>query len=829
DIKTEYHPHSRCPAFVRHADSLRHDTPITQSMYQAAKSPHHPFESRLDFEFAEFTAKTGLNEGEIASLLCLISGITANPANFHIKSCKDLDSLIEYIITSRPQFTCTTIKADYGDSIQSYPFHHLDLWDWALGLIQDPILAEHFEWYPKRQYRWNGQKWTRFVDEPFTANRCWDIQTDLPDDVFMVAFHLYADKTRLSSFGGQKGYPIVARLANLPAHIRNSSEYGGGQVVGFLPIVEDELEEGKAGFVALKRIVWHESFKVLLEKISHYARLGHRAECGDGIPRTLLPYILIKSADYEEQCIMSLIRGMNSACPCPICLVPRDKQVVLAPQPLYPRRDVQAIKALVRRRDLPAKEKEALCKATGIRDLENVFWSIPYSDPYSTLSFDRLHAYHGGLFSDHLLTEFQSVVGTLRKEQQAEVNDAFSAMPRWRGLNHFDEVTTVSFTDGSKYEDMSKVVIVPASYAAFRSKHLRLSRGFIILKCIRLYNILDIYAGLECHTEETLEAFKLTLVLFYEAIQEYMQVYPGKNWNFPKMHSQQHAPDDILQKGATLHFNTKTFETMHGPLKDIYLTRTNFKNFEAQIAKHEQRLATARRIRRHLDASSPSQPDQRLSVSKESDSQFGHTYIGAPQSPISLQALLDANVKNPLYTQFFSQLQIFLQQNPGLQNTTVNRDTLITEYQFLKIDFTSKVTWKTETDYLRCNPDFHNAPRYDSFIYQPWNNLSAPVEFARLQLIFTILSGGKSYPIVFAEAFDRLEQRPEYDKPLGLCRLQSPSPHRCIFLPLQSMIRGAMITNDPGQGHGGNDYLAIDIVDSDMFLRLKEAVPEWYS
>jgi hypothetical protein len=30
-------------------------------------------------------------------------------------------------------------------------------------------------------------------------------------------------------------------------------------------------------------------------------------------------------------------------------------------------------------------------------------------------------------------------------------------IPRWRGLNHFTEILDVSFTDGSKYEDISKV------------------------------------------------------------------------------------------------------------------------------------------------------------------------------------------------------------------------------------------------------------------------------------------------------------------------------------------------------------------------------------
>jgi hypothetical protein len=35
-----------------------------------------------------------------------------------------------------------------------------------------------------------------------------------------------------------------------------------------------------------------------------------------------------------------------------------------------------------------------------------------------------------------------------------------AAFPRWRGLNHFNQVMEISFTDGSKYEDISKVLFI---------------------------------------------------------------------------------------------------------------------------------------------------------------------------------------------------------------------------------------------------------------------------------------------------------------------------------------------------------------------------------
>ena len=62
-------------------------------------------------------------------------------------------------------------------------------------------------------------------------------KSSLPEDAKMLCLEIYADKTQLSSFGTEKGYPVMARIANLPAKIRNGEGLGGGRVVGWLPIV----------------------------------------------------------------------------------------------------------------------------------------------------------------------------------------------------------------------------------------------------------------------------------------------------------------------------------------------------------------------------------------------------------------------------------------------------------------------------------------------------------------------------------------------------------------------------------------------------------------
>lgn len=58
------------------------------------------------------------------------------------------------------------------------------------------------------------------------------------------------------------------------------------------------------------------------------------------------------------------------------------------------------------------------------------------------------------------------------------------------------------------------------------------------------------------------------------------------------------------------------------------------------------------------------------------------------------------------------------------------------------------------------------------------------------------------------------------DKDLGIYRLQLKlSPYQIISL--QSVVRGALIVSD---GNNPEEYLVVDTVDTDMFLRMKQLV-----
>lgn len=49
------------------------------------------------------------------------------------------------------------------------------------------------------------------------------------------------------------------------------------------------------------------------------------------------------------------------------------------------------------------------------------------------------------------------------------------------------------------------------------------------------------------------------------------------------MHLAQHLFGDIVAKGVTRNYSSKTFEKMHGPLKESYVRRTNFKDVGSQV------------------------------------------------------------------------------------------------------------------------------------------------------------------------------------------------------------------------------------------------------
>jgi hypothetical protein len=89
DIKTEYHPSSGRPVLVQHFGEYGPEVSDLESPVPDAE-PWKPFQTRLDFEFAELTLKAALNEKQTNELINWIQRYAKDPESFTISSHANL-------------------------------------------------------------------------------------------------------------------------------------------------------------------------------------------------------------------------------------------------------------------------------------------------------------------------------------------------------------------------------------------------------------------------------------------------------------------------------------------------------------------------------------------------------------------------------------------------------------------------------------------------------------------------------------------------------------------------------------------------------------------
>jgi len=204
-------------------------------------------------------------------------------------------------------------------------------------------------------------------------------------------------------------------------------------------------------------------------------------------------------------------------------------------------------------------------------------------------------------------------------------------IPQWWNLNHFDAIMHVHFTDGSKYEDILK-----ASNSINLEEFSLTSRGLFLIPCgvccpqypcrrqtspgLPVATVSPKICGYQC-VLVSCGAHRWNYCIWMRRAQCIWRAYKGlwsaiiyvhwvkdsntssfwqqyiaevqkhkdlffadKNWNFIKLHYLTHAFDDVETKGVTCNYNTKPNKKLHGPLKNTYQDRTNFKNVTPQVS-----------------------------------------------------------------------------------------------------------------------------------------------------------------------------------------------------------------------------------------------------
>ncbi|KAF4583960.1 hypothetical protein EYR40_002458 [Pleurotus pulmonarius] len=832
DIKSEYHPHSQKAPTVQPFDTYqRRPTvpPVEPSTRSNSLPPWSPFRSRLDFEVASLALDAALKKEHVEILVSLLKRCSQDPQQFTIQNAADIDDIWTLASHKAPEFIRDDIEVEYNGETMTFEMWYRPLWDWALSLIQDTSLAPYFEWNSQRLYKFNGTDFVRFVDEPLTGERLWNMESNIPEDGTPFFFTLYADKSKLSSFGTAKAYPVIARCANLCTAVRNGRGIGGGTVVGWLPVIKEDSEDsGKRKFIIHKSMVWHQGIGKILNSVQSASYHGYWVTCADSVKRRFFPIDVFHSHDYEEACIMTATRGLRSLFPCPVCLVPRDMQMEHGT--MYPLRTTDSMKAVYMSAmsQLTKKDQEETLKAVGLREIENTFWTGNLSDPYTGASFDLLHSFDNGLFEDHLFQQVIARIQALGSQMVGKFDTQFDLIPRWRNLHHFETVSNIAFNDASKNHDISKLILF-ASYNIL-TKNVD-ATGYLLLRCLRAYINMRMYAGMQVHTNDTIAAGRLAV----EAFSVLM-----KNWNFPKNHLYVHLFDDIVAKGVTRNYNTKPSEQMHYGIRKTYFT-TNFKNIAPQILgkihfvlvaeyiwqdikEYDEELAAAA-IESTEEDTTPEDHQNKTSYHTP------HLSLTVAQPLLSFKELetIHANDSAPkLFHNFHIRLANFLSQRlpaedlPNGRYLRLSPNDKIMEFRYLKVNYESCDTWTMATDHLRCSPKFHGSPRHDHVIVKTEAPLGVftPFLIGKIIFMFRCTIQEKNYHLALIDPLDALiNPRRVIDIELGLIRLRT-KPHRTgEFIFIESIVRGALVTeafDTPG------DYLLVDTLDDDMFLRYKQ-------
>ncbi|KAG2123848.1 hypothetical protein DEU56DRAFT_873379 [Suillus clintonianus] len=597
EFKTEYHPSADCEPLHQAFNEFGINTHPEEQL-PINEEPWRPFVSHGNFEFAEIALDAALNKSQINGLLALISCISRGETQMMLKNDADLCKAWEHVTDQVTPFTKHTITT-----------HALPLWEWALDLPDTPVLAPHFVWDAQCVYKHNGTEFERFYNEPWTAAP--------------FCFILYADKTRLSSHGTVKAYPVVVRCVNLPVAIQNSDGISGGRVVGWLPIVsKDADEEGKPGFVNFKHVVWHKSFQKLLEIVAHYSKTGYSHQCFDKITHWLFPILLILSADYKEQCMMSLIRSQNCKCSCPVCIMPLEELHDLSKT--FALRSMQDV--------IKALNIYKISKGWGEALLKNIFWLIAYSNPHEAISFDRLHALYLGI-------------------------------------------------DGNKMQDLSKVALNILTHRASPEGFQLLC---LIGSYLQLDSNIGLNVH-TTSTLAALDAKLLVFNAALKDYVECALMSPIEdlkfNWDFLKTHLWKHVTRDIQMKGAVCNYSTYLNEKPHGTLKEAYERQSNGKNVTDQIPHINQHKYAVKLLRLHVGTLDEqcSLPDDEAEAEARPNIFEGHVKLGSPQPPVSIQDIENSHSQgNHMFRGFHRKFSYFINTSlPGYRYQLVNYKSVV--------------------------------------------------------------------------------------------------------------------------------------------------------
>ncbi|KAI5998420.1 hypothetical protein F5J12DRAFT_724925, partial [Pisolithus orientalis] len=178
-------------------------------------APWYLFWTCLDFDLSEFIHEATLNREQAKCIIKLSKHLCTEDCT--LNSYNDLESSWQAASHCMMAFQKSVISMPFAGETMEFDVYYCSPWDWACNLLKDSNVGPYFVFDAKHLAKFDGSSFVCFINEPWTANDFWTVQvcheslaytlneivfqSGLPLDGTVLAFILYADKSKLSSFG----------------------------------------------------------------------------------------------------------------------------------------------------------------------------------------------------------------------------------------------------------------------------------------------------------------------------------------------------------------------------------------------------------------------------------------------------------------------------------------------------------------------------------------------------------------------------------------------------------------------------------------------------
>ncbi|KAJ7261681.1 hypothetical protein C8J57DRAFT_1071747 [Mycena rebaudengoi] len=818
-IYVKHHPHSGKPNEIIALDSAgRSDSQELAAKYPPNERPWAPFRCLADATFAYRCVSRRMANRDVDEDLELLRTEWADNTRVTFQHHRDMERALDAAREGNVHFHTTQVSLEFEGrelgGTYDIEIQFRDPWEVMKRWLRDETLTPVSTWFSQERYLCLEGK----VDfsNPLYEEPCTGITWGAVDDMLpinekypacYVPAHVWLDKGLVST--KVKMHPFLLRGCWIESATRNGSGNGGAALLGFvlMPAALREIDPKtlkgvrRTEYDALKRKIYHTVCRVVMASLERRSRNGEAVRFGDGVTRVAHPGILIESMDFEEMAAWLAIRNSRSNHPCPKCLVHHDDLHKLFKRSEH--RTSQSMQRVLRRAaDLNVTEREELLKSYGLHNFELFLWTFNHSDPYAAASYDLLHYFDGGKWGRHVWVSIKEYLQS--NGIASRFNDHMNRFPRWRGLKHLPSPTTIDYSEGQTFVDILKCAL-PCLVQL-------LPRNSCLVRIVRAMQKVRILLGLSVTTRTRLDHLN-NLVREYEQASNEVHEALGKDFNFLKQHSLSHAIEDFMAKGTSRNMNTRVGEGFQQEVEKMY-QKTNGKNAERQAKEAMARVRMAIDEWRRHQQDRDLEDSERTVIPAVSEISSGHWTLGSPTPRVSTHRLEAERTRDPAFRGFNMRLREYIARHHPTHQVRLEQQIQIEQCKVIYVNYQSKVDWRSARDILRCNPHFHDAPRFDSVIYEDDDN---PLAMGQFYFIFRChLPSDAALDLAMVRPFRRTSWQP--NTPTDCPIREKLSLKSCHFIALEHVVRGALLSPIFG-GKDGMHYI-IDCVDEDMYLRV---------